>query len=323
MNSYTIVSEIFLKGQNVYAETLYYNYTPVWFNILGLLRIFSDHFFIPFHFVVRGFLTLVDLSTLFLLLRIGEFEGLSNEGLFRLSLLFYLNPISYLITGYNGQFESLALLFVVLGLIFYFKIKNGNIIFKYLSWLSLSVGFIIKHNTLIMVLSGIVNLFKKSKYIALFFLITVVLFLLTFIFYWFGGSSGIISNVFLYGGIGGYYGISSFVRIPYLKYIFISALLIYPFFIQERDIIEQFLLGSLFFLTFTSGIGIQYFVLPVVFGSLRPSNWFLLYTYISSIVILGDSTNLYLYGFNFFSFNAIWISVLFWFVFTHFKLSVN
>lgn len=319
MESYTIVSDIFLKGLNTYNETTRYNYSPIWFNILGPLRILSNNFSIPFHFAVRGFLTTVDFFTLLLLLAIGNLEGLSKTGLIRLSLLFYLNPISYLLTGYHGQFENLALFFVLFGLFIFLKYKDRKPIAKYLSWLSLSVGLIVKHDMLIMVLSGIVNLFKKAKYIAICFLITVGLFLLTFIFYWATGSQGIISNVFLYSSIGGYYGITSFIKLPYLKYLFIAGMLIYPFLIKDREIGEQFLLGTLFFITFTTGIGIQYFVLPVVFGALRPSPWFLLYTFITSIMILGSSVNLSLYGFNVFSWNAVWICALFWFVFTHFK----
>jgi len=320
MNSYSTVSEIVLSGQNVYNTTPYYNYSPIWFNLLGSLRIISDSLPISFHFAVRGFLTIIDIFTLILLLIIGISEGLTKNGLIRLSLLFYLNPISYLITGYHGQFENLALFFIVLGLFFFFKMKNGNTIFKYLSWLSFSAGLIVKHNTLIMAITGITNIFKKGRYIAFFFFITVVLFLLSFIYYWIGGSQGIISHVFMYGGISGIYGVTSFIKFPALKYIFVAGLLVYPLIIQNRDIVDQLLLGSLFFLTFTTGIGIQYFVLPVVFGALRPSNWFLLYTFITSIVIIGAVENLDLFGFSFFSFNAVWICALFWFIFTHFKI---
>jgi hypothetical protein len=319
MDSYTTVSDILLKGLNVYNETPYYNYSPVWFNILGLLRNFSDIFTLSFHFVVRGFLTLVDFFTLLLLLAIGMSEGLSKKGLIRLSLLFYLNPVTYLITGYHGQFENLALFFIILGLFLLITYKEGDGKGKYLSYLSFSAGLIVKHNMLVMVITGIINLFKKARYIALFLSITIVLFLFTFIFYWSTGSQGIISHVFMYGGIEGIYGITSFIKLPDLKYLFIAGLLMYPFMIKDREIVEQFLLGSLFFITFTTGIGIQYFVLPVVFGSLRPSGGFLLYTFITSIVILGAGENLNLSGFSFFSFNAVWICALFWFVSTHFK----
>ena len=323
MESYTTVSEIVLKGLNVYNETPFYNYSPVWFNILGPLRIFSDNFSLPFHFAVRGFLTIIDIITLSLILAIGISEGLSKTSLIRLSLLYYLNPITYLITGYHGQFENMALLFVILGLFLLIKSRDGNEELKYLSWLSFSVGLIIKHDTLVVVITGIINLFKKGKYIVIFLSIAAVFFLLTFIFYWSEGSQGIISHVFMYGGIYGIYGITSFVRIPDLKYLFIAGLLLYPFLIQEREIAEQFLLGSLFFITFTTGIGIQFFVLPVVFGALHPSKWFLLYTFITSIVILGAIENLSLSGFSFFTFNATWICALFWFVSTHFQLVDN
>jgi len=323
MQSYNLVSDLVLQDLNVYNETTRYNYSPVWFNILGPLKLFSNTYLFPFHFTIRAFLTFIDFFSLLLLLAIGRLERLSYDGLIKVSILFYLNPVSYLLTGYHGQFENLALFFTLLGLFFYLKLHNGTGYSKFISWLSYSLGFIIKHDTLILALIGTVNLFKKAKYAIILFSITILLFLLTFIFYWPTGSQGIINNVFLYGSIEGNYGITSFVKIPYLKYLFIIGLLMYPFLIKNRENIEQFLLGSIFFIAFTTGIGIQYFVLPVAFGALRPSNWFLLYTFIASIAILGNANNLGLYGFNFFSLNAIWVCTIFWFVFAHFKLSTN
>jgi hypothetical protein len=320
MGSYTAVSDFVLKGINVYTGTPFYNYSPVWFNVLGILRIFSDTFSLPFHFAVRGFLTIIDLLTLLLLLEIGKLKELTNSGLIRLSLLFYLNPISYLLTGFHGQFENLALFFIILAIYLYLKFDDDNSRGKYLAWFVLTMGFVVKHNTLTAVLTGIINFFKKPRHIVLFFSLTVAIFLSTFIFYWATGSQAIISQVFMYGGLGERYGITSIIRIPELKYLLIAGLLIYPFFIKEREMLEQFLLGFLFFITFTTGIGIQYFVLPIAFGALRPSNGFLLYTFIATIVILGSGDNLHIFGFSFFPMNAIWICATVWLFFTHFQI---
>lgn len=323
MSSFTTVSDIVLSGHNVYSLTPFYNYSPVWFNILGSLRIIAYALAMPFHFMVRSFLTIIDLYSLAILVLIGISEGLSHEGIIQLSMLFYLNPITYLLTGYHGQFENFALLFIIIALYFYIRFKNGNQTSKYYSWLAFTAALIIKHNTVILVTTGIINLFKKSRIILLFLGLTALLFLLTFVPYMSTGQQGIITNVFMYGGISGIYGISSFIALPQLKYLFIIGLLIYPFLIVEREIAEQFLLGTLFFLTFTTGIGIQYFVLPVVFGALRPTRWFLLYTFVTTIVILGAFENLSLAGFNSFSLNAVWICVLFWFITLHFHGGVQ
>jgi hypothetical protein len=111
MESYEIVRRIVASGGNVYALTTRYNYTPVWFNILWFLGIINTY--LPtasFHFIVRAFLTLVDLASLLLLLLIVELDkGINRrDDLLLCAIFFYLNPVSYLLTGYHGQFENLG-----------------------------------------------------------------------------------------------------------------------------------------------------------------------------------------------------------------------
>jgi len=321
MESYELVSNIVLKGQNVYNETLRYNYSPIWFNVLGFLKLVTLKLSnISFHFVVRGFLTIIDVLTLVVLVSLSKLENLSNNQIIIVCIFFFLSPVSYLLTGYHGQFENFAILFILLGIYIYKKSQNRTCFSKVISWIFLTMAVIIKHDTLADAIIGINNLFKRKIYVIFFIVLTGLSFILVFIPYLSVGKQGIIQNVFLYNSREATYGITAVANLPLLKYLFIVALILYPFIIKNREFIIQFLLGALFFLTFTTGIGIQYFIFPIAFSSLRSSNWFLLYSFITSIVLLGLSENLGLPGFNLININAIWMCVLFWFVFLHFDI---
>jgi hypothetical protein len=321
MKSYDIVSNLFIQGQNIYHETTRYNYSPLWLTVLGLLKQIPVN--ISFSFIVRCFLTCIDLLTLIVLIGIARLEKISDDGLIVVALLFYLNPVSFLITGYHGQFDNLALVCILIGLYMFLKNNGSAWAVAATSWMAFSTGVFVKHIVVGQYLTGVNNLFKKPLHVILAVLVTLTFFLASFLPYWSTGSQGIIRNVFLYSSIPGIYGISSLINLPSLKFVFIIGVLVYPFLIHKREIITQFLLTSLFFLAFTTGMGEQYFVLPIVWGALRSSGGFLCYTAVTGIVLLGSANNMKLSGFDAIGMNAVWIIVLAWFVFLHFNLKIK
>ena len=116
MQSYEIVVGILNEGGNVYAKTTRYNYSPVWFMVLLALKQIQLAFDVPFHFVVRTFLCCVDLLTFGVLLFIANIRKLPPV---RTAIFFYLSPVSFLMTGYHGQFENFAMLMVLIGILMY------------------------------------------------------------------------------------------------------------------------------------------------------------------------------------------------------------
>jgi len=102
--SYRIVADILARGSNVYAETARYNYGPPWFLILRGLDLLPGFGLAPLealHLKVAALLTGVDVAICLLLRR--QFGA-------RAAALFFLNPVSILITGFHGQFDNLAVL---------------------------------------------------------------------------------------------------------------------------------------------------------------------------------------------------------------------
>ncbi len=104
--SYQIVGDLVLAGKNVYAQTGRYNYGPVWAILLGGLRgiqhLIERTDLTVLHLLVASLLTIVDwqIARLFRQ-RVGGW----------VAIIFFLNPVSVLVSGVHGQFDNLALLF--------------------------------------------------------------------------------------------------------------------------------------------------------------------------------------------------------------------
>jgi len=183
-----------------------------------------------------------------------------------------------------------------------------------LLWLFATAGMIVKHNVFYELIICLHSSIKRYWIKVPLFVISVIIFLSTFIPYWEEGGKGIINNVFKYGSDIGAYGVTLLFMLPGLKYLFIVAMFIFPFFLKSKDIIAQCLVGTLFFLTFTTGISVQYFVLPVALGAIRPSKFFLSYTLVASLFILGIVSNVFMPGFSLFQWNVVWVGAACWFI---------
>jgi hypothetical protein len=308
MQSFDMIANIVTRGGNIYAITPRYNYSPVWFTILGFLKVqFPDA---SFYFVERSFLCLVDLVTLVFLLLIANHKKMS---LSKTAMLFYLNPVSFLLTGYHGQFENLAILMVVIGLFAHLKLNQRPILGTVLLWFFASMGMFVKHSIFYELIICLNTAIKRYWLKVLLFAVSVCFFLVMFIPYWSTGKEGIIQNVFKYSSYSGYYGIVSLFKLPQLKYLFIIGLFVFPLFLRGIDIIRQCLLGLLFFLAFTTGVGVQYFVLPIAIGTLCPSKGFLFYSLLTSAFILGNDNNVFVPGFSLIDWNVAWLGAAYWF----------
>jgi len=110
--SYLNVINVIEKGRNVYATKVRYNYGPVWFNILFFLDSCTasfDNNQLAFAYAISLLLTLVD---------IGIFFVINKEIGFIPAVLFFLNPISIIITGFHRQFDNLAILIGMLAVLY-------------------------------------------------------------------------------------------------------------------------------------------------------------------------------------------------------------
>lgn len=274
--SYCIVGEIMSGGENVYAQTARYNYGPFFFLIQGLLYKIStiapaDNELLLYRSLMIAALTLADLG-------IALFIGKRYSAIG--SILFFLNPVSIIITGYHNQFDNIAILFALISTLYYneeerFSAKDGWFIF----WLTLCL--IAKH---ILFLIPVFLLLKKNlpiKKKLAFAILPPLLFLLSFIPFCVGNSDallGIINNVFLY---------RSFNNAPLLNFIYsligfpeslkfftyIGLMCILAYYVRDFDFSNIMCLYLIAMVTFSSAIANQYLIIPMAALCVLSTGW--------------------------------------------------
>lgn len=315
MESFEIVANLVLKGKNVYANTYRYNYSPIWFLALGFFKKLSNLTLMSFSFIIRYFLTIVDLASLYILYKITKLKKISFD---KVAVYFFLNPISIILTGHHGQFENLTIFFILLGVWLYYKTHKVKP-----SWLFLTFAGIIKHLVFNQIIIFLTCSLKDKKRIILFFLTSVFLFLITFLPYWHEGKQGIINNVFFYRSTGrlGDYGVPNILerlKIPeflivWYKNLFYPIYFLFPLLLSSKKLIRNLLLGMLFFLIFAPGFALQYTVLPIALGSLRTGTGLIVYTLITSFYLMGHGAELDILRFKTFWHYEVWYAAIFWF----------
>lgn len=305
--SYEIVANIMRKGGMVYTETARYNYSPIWSYFLLSFSWLSDLTHLPFHFVVRTFLSLVDVADGVL---IGLIAATVIPRSFVRAFAFYmLNPVSILIVGYHGQFDNFAALPLLVAV--YLAQRNG-FSHKGLIWALGTLSLLIKHITL----PGVWMLFSfaATPFQAVGALAgSIAALVLTFVPYLPAVSSNILSNVLLYTS--GYlqYGFLSFLSRPTVLILFMVVSVLAP--AIARNVLKLPFLKSmsftfLLFLAFAPGIALQYFLLPILFSGYLPDLWLGIYTAFAAFFILGSPDNLSLPLPHFW--NTVWVVVVAW-----------
>lgn len=96
-------AEVVRNGGNLYEGVEFYGYGPVWMYVLRFADLFQNLF--PdnrkvFRLVIILVLTLADLMIAAIIAR--KFSNFA-------ALLFFLNPVSIIITGYHNQFDNIAI----------------------------------------------------------------------------------------------------------------------------------------------------------------------------------------------------------------------
>ncbi|MGO8763859.1 MAG: hypothetical protein ACLQSR_01840 [Limisphaerales bacterium] len=191
-DSWQIVANLVNHEENVYAGTDRYNFAPGWFWILHLLDLLAGHNPVVFRYLVAGFLSMGDAGIFFILWRrFGRLAG----------CWFFLNPISIIISGFQNNFDNLAILLglaavLLMGDDFEQPVKSR----KALGLVILGLSLVVKHVFFAFPFWLAVKQRRISQKLIV-ILIPLLIFALSFIPYWHGGSLEIIQNVFRYRSI--------------------------------------------------------------------------------------------------------------------------
>lgn len=266
--SYCIVGELASQGKNIYAHTSRYNYGPVWFTLLGVFWNIASHFqnsILVFRILIVAALTITDIIIAKVISdRAGKLWG----------ALFFLNPISLIITGYHNQFDNIAVFLAVYGILcIESSYTERNIKFMDIAGIILlSMSLITKHLLwafpLYILFSTKIDTRKKILYA----FIPPLMFILSFLPFMREGWHGILHNVFFYRsfnnfplfalGILNHFG----VHIPLQKYICVPLfgliMLLSAYLFRHENLFSSFMLYTISLVCFSSAIANQYIAIP-------------------------------------------------------------
>lgn len=290
VDSYRIVADIVASGGNVYAETRRYNYGPIWFHILHYLDMIpwpGVDALTSLRIKVAEFLTVVDLCIYFFLLR-----RYSNT----VAALFFLNPISILITGYHSQFDNLAVLLALIAVAGYHEEKSVGVRLACLIGIGLSLS--VKH---ILFVFPVWLAFRERVWSRRLFVLLVpyLIFMSGFLFYLPQGLQGIISNVFLYKSFNNapFWAIFApnivFNAAPKI-HLFICALALLGMWARRKSPLESLHLYLIALVTFSSAIANQYLSIPTASIAVF-WNWaYALYSIVGGLFLTVEGNGLHL-----------------------------
>jgi hypothetical protein len=292
MASYRIVVDILNHGGSVYAGTERYNYGPVWFQILHGLDFLAGHNESVFRYLVAGFLSLVDIGIcLFLWRRFGYLAA----------CVFFLNPVSIIITGFHCQFDNLAILMgllavwmlgdeldqpvnrrkllalVILGL----SLATKHILFAFPFWLAVKQK----------------GVWQKVIVV----LVPVLVFLAGFAPYWHEGRQGIIEHVFQYRSFSNDYFYNFFIpgwlhEFYSSRTIWFFCIAIFAFIYRKKSTIEFLLAYTCVLVATSPAIVNQYLAIPLAFVATRLNPLTALYTILGTWVLIIHRDGLHMFG---------------------------
>ena len=285
IESWKIAADIMAHGGNVYGETGRYNYGPIWFHILHLLDVMPGTGFgqfFAFRYKVAAFLTCVDVAIFVILLR--RFNVL-------VAALFFLSPISIIVTGLHSQMDNLAVLFGLIGILFLEKDKRTNVFFI-LGLLFLALSLSTKH---LLFFLPIWLAFKQERWSQKLLIVVIpyAIFLGLFVPYWDLGQTGIINNVFLYRSFNNAPFWTVFAPAIFLKVLppvilFFSALFVLGLIWRKKPLLETYFLYLISVVVFSSAIANQYLAIPTS-AIATQWNWaYALFTAFSTVYLTVD-----------------------------------
>ena len=293
--SYCIVGKIVGNFGNVYAETSRYNYGPLFFCIQGLsywLANLFPNWISAFRIIIISILTCADLGiTAFICKKFGR----------KKAIIFFLNPVSIIITGYHNQFDNIAVLFALLSIYFYNEEKDFNKK-DFLFVLFLSLSLITKHILFIFPFFILIKKELPLKKRALYSFVPPLVFLFSFVPFAIQSKealSGIINNVFLYKSFNNYpllnfiEPVSNFLS---LDVFVIKMSLIVGLLIRKKNYDTQLFIYFIALVSLSSAIANQYLAIPLASLIILDKKWYK-YVYIipTTIYLLLEKDGLKLF----------------------------
>ncbi len=268
--SFEIVSDHILQGQNFYKETSRYNYGPVWAYLCAGMKYLSSigggYNPVLFHSYMASLLFVFELLLL---------KTLNQSGYNQFSLLIGLfNPISLILIGHHSQFDVMAL---ALGFISIRQLQNGRVLQAcLLLGLSLSIKHILAFLPLLFLFRSDLSLSTKIKFLVLPPLIFAIGFL-PFISAWPEIKTNVIGYQLNHGQTLIYKlgellfpnfltDFESLKNVPFgssYKPLWLGLIIAIGYKARHRNLLELILIYLLTILAFSPAISEQYFIIAM------------------------------------------------------------
>ncbi|HEY5346424.1 MAG TPA: hypothetical protein VIK62_08785 [Verrucomicrobiae bacterium] len=293
MDAYFIVAKIMAGGGNVYAETTRYNYGPIWFLILHGLDLIARHHEVVLRWLIALFLSLAD---------VGIFALLYRQAGRLPAVLFFLNPISIIVTGYHSQFDNLALGIGLVGALLVEDEPERPLSRRGLSGLLLlGLSLTVKHDLFLFPLwLAVKRQSWREKFIILF--VPTAVFLTSFLPWWAGSHGGIVQNVFQYRS--NYASCFYTLMLPEVAQAVFSSqtwwlllLMMFAFICRPKNNFCSFLIYTGVLVATSPATTNQYLAIPVALVSVYYRNpFFIGYTLLGACHLCEDGNGLHLWS---------------------------
>jgi hypothetical protein len=275
LESWRIAADLVAEGKSVYANTDRYNYAPGWFIILHALDSLAGRNLFVFHQLLIAFLSAADIGIFYVLWR--KFGRLP-------ATVFFLNPVSIMITGYHNQFDNVAVLLGLWAVLCYGddfeKPLNRR---KYSALLLLGLSLIVKHLLFVFPFW----LAVKQRGLLQKFLIMAVptaMFFGSFLPFWSAGHDGIIAYVFKYQSSSALHSYFYNLLVPeFFRYMagskvyWLLCLAGFAFLCRSRPGLPSLLVYTGVLVAASPAISNQYLAIPAALASVELGPFFIAY----------------------------------------------
>ena len=281
-DSWRIAAELMAQGKDVYAGTWRYNYGPVWFNVLYGLYTLAGHDLAIFHQLLIALLSAADIGIFYVLWR--KFGRLP-------ATVFFLNPVSIMISGYHIQFDNLAILIGLWAvLVFGDDFEKPLDRRKYSGLLLLGLSLMTKHLLFVFPFWLAVKqrgMFQKFLIMA----IPTAVFLASFLPYWSAGHVGIVECVFKYdSSAGSNHGYFYNLLVPQFfqfmaasKFYWLLCLTVFAFLCRTRPGLPSLLVYTGVLVAASPAIANQYLAIPAALACVELGPFFIAYLVLAAV----------------------------------------
>lgn len=302
---YAAVADAFDRDKGLYGTSLN-NYAPVWAGVILAVDRASRAAGVSFNGLLRTLLTGVDLLSAAVLWKVAARRGVDP---WRVAAIFLANPVSIWATGFQGQFDSVSLLFLLLAILATPREAPGRpgapaaILFLALSIAAKQVT----------ALHPILWLERVRNRATLFvpYAVSAALFL-PFLGEW----RAIRDNVLFYRAVPRSYGFSELVLFDERFGLVVAAVCLAASLFAawrlrtESDLVRACLVLFLVLLVFAPGFGTQYAVWPLTVGALTGGMGYFLCTATTMAWTLGSHFGIP--GSGRWMGHLVWLSVVLW-----------